>query len=176
LREKIAKIGYLRVGKKQNSMKKTAIFPGSFDPFTLGHQCVVGDGLKLFDRIVVGIGVNPSKSGLLEPQERLRLVVDLYRGEPRVEVMEYDGLTVDFARRVGAKYILRGLRNGVDFEFERNMMQVNQMLYPELMTVVLFTPPEYVAISSSFVREIHRFGGDTSQFMPEGICLEDYLR
>ena len=157
-------------------MEKIAIFPGSFDPFTLGHQSVVEDGLKLFERIVVGVGVNPSKSGLLAPSRRLQLIADLYRGEPRVEVKEYDGLTVDFARRVGATYILRGLRNGVDFEFERNMMQINRMLYPDLMTVVLFTPPEYVAVSSSFVREIHQFGGDASQFMPDGVDLNDYLK
>ncbi len=157
-------------------MANIAIFPGSFDPFTLGHQSVVDDGLRLFDRIVIGVGVNPSKPGLLEPSKRLQLIADLYRGEPRVEAMEYDGLTVDFARSVGARSVLRGLRNGVDFEFERNMAQVNQTLYPDLMTVVLFTPPEYVAVSSSFVREIHRFGGDTSRFMPQGIDLNDYLK
>ena len=157
-------------------MEKIAIFPGSFDPFTLGHQSVVDDGLGLFDRIVIGVGVNTSKAGLLAPAERLRLIADLYCGQPRVEAMEYDGLTVDFARQVGAGFILRGLRNGVDFEFERNMMQINQTLYPDLKTVVLFTPPEYVAVSSSFVREIYQFGGDTSRFMPDGIRLEDYLR
>ena len=157
-------------------MDKTAIFPGSFDPFTLGHQSVVNDGLKLFDKLVIGVGINTTKAGLLPMSRRLGLISDLYKNEPRVEVCEYEGLTVDFARQVGAKYILRGLRNGVDFEFERNMMQVNQALYPDLMTVVLFTPPKYVAISSSFVREIHQFGGDTSQFMPEGIKLEDYLK
>ncbi len=157
-------------------MEKIAIFPGSFDPFTLGHQSVVDDGLKLFERIVVGVGVNPSKSGLLAPARRLQLIADLYRSESRVEVKEYDGLTVDFARQVGATYILRGLRNGVDFEFERNMMQVNRTLHPDIMTVLLFTPAQYVAISSSFVREIHAFGGDTSPFLPKGIRLEKYLK
>ena len=157
-------------------MEKIAIFPGSFDPFTRGHQCVVDDGLKLFDKVIVGVGVNATKTGLLHPDRRLGLIADLYRHDPRVAAVGYDGLTVDFARKVGAKYILRGLRNGVDFEFERNMMQVNQALYPDLMTVVLFTPPQYVAVSSSFVREIHLFGGDTSHFMPEGVRLDDYLK
>lgn len=157
-------------------MEKIAIFPGSFDPFTLGHQSVVEDGLNLFDKIVIGVGINTSKSGLLPVNRRLDLISDLYKDEPRVKAVSYDGLTVDFAREVDAKYILRGLRNGVDFEFERNMMQVNQTLYPDLMTVVLFTPPQYVAISSSFVREIHQFGGDTSRFMPDGIRLEYYLK
>lgn len=157
-------------------MERIAIFPGSFDPFTLGHQMVVADGLKLFDRIIIGVGINTSKQGLLPVGKRLELIGDLYRGEPRVGAVTYDGLTVDFAREQGAQYILRGLRNGVDFEFERNMMQVNQTLNPAIMTVVLFTPPEYVAISSSFVREIHRFGGDTSSFMPEEIDLKNYLK
>lgn len=157
-------------------MEKTAIFPGSFDPFTLGHQSVVDDGLKIFDKMIIGVGINSSKKGLLPFDRRVDLISDLYRDNPKVDVLTYDGLTVDFAKQVNAKYILRGLRNGVDFEFERNMMQVNQTLYPELMTVVLFTPPEYVAISSSFVREIHLFGGDTSRFMPEGIDLKNYLK
>jgi len=157
-------------------MEKIAIFPGSFDPFTLGHQSVVSDGLQLFDKIVIGVGINSAKTGLLPASRRLDLIRDLYREESRVEVCEYSGLTVDLARRVGARYILRGLRNSVDFEFERNMMQVNQTLYPELMTVVLFTPPRYVALSSSFVREIHQFGGDTAPFMPAGIHLKNYLK
>jgi pantetheine-phosphate adenylyltransferase len=136
----------------------------------------VADGLKLFDRIVVGVGVNTSKQGLLPTEQRLALIEDVYRAEPRVQAVAYDNLTVDFAEQVGAGYILRGLRNGVDFEFERNMMQLNQTLNSAIMTVVLFTPPEYVAISSSFVREIYRFGGDTTPFMPDGIHLNDYLK
>ena len=171
------KIWYLRIKKPSaNSMERIAIFPGSFDPFTLGHKIVVDDGLKLFDKIIIGVGINTTKQGLLPVEKRMELIADLYTGEPRIEVMTYDGLTVEFARNVGAKYILRGMRNSVDFEFERNMMQVNQALHPEIMTVLLFTPPQYVAISSSFVREIYAFGGDTAQFMPEGIDLEKYLK
>ena len=122
------------------------------------------------------MGINTAKTCLLPIGQRLDLMGDINRTEPRVETVCYDGLTIDYARRVGAKYILRGLRNGVDFEFERNMMQVNQALYPDLMTVVLFTPPQYAAISSSFVREIHQFGGDTSRFMQDGILLKNYLK
>ncbi len=156
-------------------MKRTAIFPGSFDPFTVGHRIVMEDGLRLFDRIVIGVGINTEKQGLLTPEKRVTLITDVFAGEPKVEVQTYNGLTVDFARAVGAGYILRGMRNTVDFEFERNMMQVNRTLHPDIMTVLLFTPARYVAISSSFVREIHTFGGDTSPFLPEGIRLEKYM-
>lgn len=157
-------------------MKRTAIFPGSFDPFTVGHRIVMEDGLRLFERIVIGVGVNIEKQGLLTPERRVALISDVFADEPKVEVRTYNGLTVDFAREVGAGCILRGMRNTVDFEFERSMMQVNRTLHPDIMTVLLFTPAQYVAISSSFVREIHAFGGDTSPFLPEGIRLEKYLK
>jgi pantetheine-phosphate adenylyltransferase len=157
-------------------MKRTAIFPGSFDPFTEGHRIVMEDGLRLFDRIVVGVGINTEKQGLLPPERRVALIADVFAGQPKVEVRTYDGLTVDFARAVGAEYILRGMRNTVDFEFERNMTQVNRTLDPDIHTVLIFTPAQYVAISSSFVREIHSLGGDTAPFMPEGILLENYLK
>ena len=127
-------------------MERIAIFPGSFDPFTLGHQMVVADGLKLFDRIIIGVGINTSKQGLLPVGKRLELIGDLYRGEPRVGAVTYDGLTVDFAREQGAQYILRGLRNGVDFEFERNMMQVNQTLNAP--------PAEEIHPDFSFIKDI----------------------
>ena len=154
---------------------KTAIFPGSFDPFTVGHQALVSEGLRFFDKVVVAVGENPEKRGLLTTENRKRLIEDLYRDEPRVEVVSYSGLTGNYCREHELKFILRGMRNTVDFDFERNMMQINQRLYPEITTVLLFTPPEYVAVSSSVIREILSFGGDVAQFMPEGVDIKDYL-
>lgn len=154
---------------------KTALFPGSFDPFTVGHQALVSEGLRFFDKVVVAVGENPEKRGLLTTENRKRLIEDLYRDEPRVEVVSYSGLTGNYCREHELKFILRGMRNTVDFDFERNMMQINQRLYPEITTVLLFTPPEYVAVSSSVIREILSFGGDVAQFMPEGVDIKDYL-
>lgn len=156
-------------------MEKTAIFPGSFDPFTLGHKAVVDQGLGLFDRIVVGIGINSEKRGMLTVDNRIKLIRDIYKHDGRVEVVAYEGLTVDFIKSQKTDYVLRGMRNSVDFEFERNMMNINLALLPEMKTVLLFTPPELVAISSSIVREIYSFGGEVSKFMPEGVDISDYL-
>ncbi|MBR2424645.1 MAG: pantetheine-phosphate adenylyltransferase [Tidjanibacter sp.] len=154
---------------------KTALFPGSFDPFTVGHQALVSEGLRFFDKIVVAVGENPDKRGLLTTANRKRLIEDLYKDEPRVEVVSYSGLTGNYCRENELKFILRGMRNTVDFDFERNMMQINQRLYPEITTVLLFTPSEYVAVSSSVIREILSFGGDVAQFMPQGVDIKDYL-
>lgn len=156
-------------------MTKTALFPGSFDPFTLGHKIVVDQGLELFDRIVIAIGVNHEKRGLLTPESRAQLIRDLYVDEPRIEVETYDELTGEFCRKLGIKTILRGLRNSVDFEYERNIAQVNQTIFPELRTVLLFTPAQYVAISSSVIRELVAFGNDPKELLPEGIDLKKYL-
>jgi pantetheine-phosphate adenylyltransferase len=154
---------------------KTALFPGSFDPFTRGHEAVVREGLEIFDRVVIGIGSNSEKHGLLTIGNRARLVMDLYEGEPRVEVAVYEGLTCGFCREAGIKFLLRGMRNAVDFEYERNMMTVNRMLFPEITTVLLFTPPELAAVSSSMIRELLRFGGDPTEMMPAGIDIKDYI-
>lgn len=154
---------------------KTALFPGSFDPFTVGHQALVSEGLRFFDKVVVAVGENPEKRGLLTTANRKRLIEDLYRDEPRVEVVSYSGLTGNYCREHELKFILRGMRNTVDFDFERNMMQINQRLYPEITTVLLFTPSEYVAVSSSVIRDILSFGGDVAQFMPAGVDIKDYL-
>lgn len=155
---------------------KIALFPGSFDPFTLGHQAIVEDGLKIFDRIIVGIGSNSEKSGLLTVENRRRLIEDLYGENDRVRVAVYSELTGEFCLQTGAQFLLRGMRNTVDYEYERNMMVVNQMLFPEITTVLLFTPPRYVAISSSIIREIIEFGGDPKELMPDNIDIKNYLQ
>ena len=156
-------------------MNRTALFPGSFDPFTLGHKIVVDQGLELFERIVIAVGVHTEKRGLLTPENRARLIRDLYRNDSRIEVVIYNELTGKVCRQLGIDTILRGLRNTVDFEYERNIMQVNQTLFPEIKTVLLFTPARYVAISSSVIRELVTFGGDPTPLMPENIDIKNYL-
>lgn len=155
--------------------QRTALFPGSFDPFTRGHQALVAQALKLFDRVVVGIGDNPAKRGMLPAGKRQALIEDLYRGDPRVEAQVYTGLTGDFATAIGAVAIIRGVRNTTDFEYERTMEAANLRLYPHLTTVMLFTPPDVADISSSTVREVHAFGRSVREFLPEGVELENYL-
>lgn len=155
--------------------RETALFPGSFDPFTLGHKIVVDQALDFFEKIVVAVGVNPDKQTMLTTANRVRLVQDLYRDEPRIEVKPYHGLTGEFCRAEGIRVILRGLRNTVDFEYERSIMQINQTLFPELRTILMFTPPEYVAISSSAIRELVAFGGNPQALMPSNIDIKDYL-
>jgi pantetheine-phosphate adenylyltransferase len=156
-------------------MDRVALFPGSFDPFSLGHQAIVEQGLKIFDRIVIGVGANTDKRGLLAVANRKRLIEDIFHGVKRVGVTSYDGLTGDHCREQGIRFILRGMRNTVDYEYERGVMMVNQRLYPEITTVLLFTPPEYVAISSSVIRELCAFGRDPRELMPGNIEITDYL-
>ena len=157
-------------------MERVALFPGSFDPFTVGHKDLVVRGLKIFDRVVIGVGQNYSKRGLLSNENRVKLIEDTFRNEPRVSVEVYDSLTVDFCRERNIKFLLRGMRNAQDFEFERNMMQINNMLDSELMTVMLFTTPENEAISSSFVREMMAYGKDVSRYLPKEIDINNYLK
>jgi len=156
-------------------MERIVLFPGSFDPFTRGHAALVEEALNLFDRVVVGIGNNVAKTGLLPVEARKRLVDDLYAREPRVEAQIYTGLTGELAERIGACAILRGVRNTTDFEYERTMEAANLRLYPHLTTVMLFTPPDVADISSSTVREVHAFGRSVREFLPEGVELENYL-
>lgn len=156
-------------------MSRDALFPGSFDPFTMGHKYIVDEGLRLFDRIVVGIGANTDKHGLLTVENRVRLINDLYRNNPRVEALPYHGLTGEFCRELGITFMLRGMRNTVDYEYERSIMLINQQLYPEILTVLLFTPPQFVAVSSSTIRELIEFGRDPREFMPDNIDIKNYL-
>ena len=154
---------------------KTAIFPGSFDPFTRGHKAIVDEALKLFDRVVVAIGHNTQKRGMLTSEARKRVIEDVYRGNERVEVTVYSSLTGDEARRCGATSIIRSVRNATDFEYERTMERANRNIFPELSTVILMTPAEVEHISSSLVRELRAFGHDVTALMPEGIDLEKYI-
>ena len=147
-------------------MKKVAIFPGSFDPFTIGHASIVERGLPPFDEIVIGVGLNESKRALYAPAERVAAISRLYADEPRVRVESYDDLTIDFAHRVGAKFILRGLRSVKDFEYERDIANMNHRL-SGIETVLLFTEPHYSSVSSSVVRELIAFGKDVSDFLPK---------
>ena len=156
-------------------MERTAIFPGSFDPFTRGHATLVAEALHLFDRVVIGIGNNTSKQGLLRVENRKRLIDDIYRHNPRVEARIYTGLTGEFAEEVGACAIIRGVRNTTDFEYERTMEATNHRIYPDITTVMLFTPAPVADISSSTVREVLSFGRNVEEFLPEGIDINNYL-
>lgn len=157
-------------------MERIALFPGSFDPFTRGHAALVEEALNLFDRVVVGIGNNVAKRGLLAVEARKRLVDDLYADEPRVEAQIYTGLTGEHAERIGACAILRGVRNTTDFEYERTMEATNHRLCPSITTVMLFTPAPVADISSSTVREVLSFGRSVEEFLPEGVEIENYLK
>lgn len=145
---------------------KRAIFPGSFNPFTRGHQSIVQRGLQLFDEIVIGIGHNTAKQSDADVQTRLQTIAALYCGEPRVSVQIYDTLTVDFAQKVDAKFILRGVRTVEDFDYELQMADVNRLL-SGIETVVLFAEADKVEISSSLVRELQQFGKDVSEYLPK---------
>jgi pantetheine-phosphate adenylyltransferase len=156
-------------------MERVAIFPGSFDPFTRGHEAVVEEALRIFDKVIIAIGHNTSKRGMLTVEARKRLIERVYENEERVEVTTYTTLTGDEARRVGASTIIRSVRNATDFDYERTMDHANRAIYPELRTVVVIAPAEVEHISSSLVRELHAFGHDTSSLLPEGMTLTEYL-
>lgn len=147
-------------------MKRVALFPGSFDPFTNGHLDVVRRGAGLFDEIIIAIGNNSSKNRYLPVEQMVSMIEEVFRDEPRVSVQTYKGLTADYARQVGARYLLRGLRNTTDFEYENTIAQANRHVNPELETVFLITSPTLAAISSTIIREIHRFGGNVNDFVP----------
>jgi pantetheine-phosphate adenylyltransferase len=143
-----------------------AIFPGSFDPFTVGHESIVRRGLDIFDEIVIAIGVNSDKHSCFSVEQRIYFIRTLF--EDKLQVLTYNGLTVDFAKEIGATHILRGLRTSADFEFERAIAQVNKKL-SGIDTTFLLTTPEHTPISSSIVRDILRHGGDVSDFVPTPI-------
>lgn len=148
------------------SPKRIALFPGTFDPFTVGHESLVRRSLTLVDEMVIAIGVNDNKQSYFPLDKRLQMIRDLYQPEPRVRVESYNTLTVDFAREVGADFILRGIRTVADFEYEKTIAHMNRTL-SGIETILLFTEPTHAHISSSLVRELMRYGRDVSSFIPE---------
>jgi pantetheine-phosphate adenylyltransferase len=152
-------------------MPKTALFPGSFDPFTLGHEDIVRRALPLFDGLYIGIGENQDKRYQYTLEERMAMVQALYANEPKIQVVSYSGLTVHFAHTLGVQFLLRGIRNPSDFEFEKSIAQANRQMVPDLDTVFLLTTARYAYISSSIVRDVIRHGGDASVFLPDGLRL-----
>lgn len=157
-------------------MERIAVFPGSFDPFTIGHEEIVRRGLSMFDRIVVAVGVNAVKQGFLNIDTRLRVIEKVFRGEERVSVACYSGLTVDFCVKAGAGFIIRGLRTAADFEYERAVGQINKAMAPGIETVFLLTSPERTFISSTIVRDVVMNGGDASKFLPTNVTREDLFK
>ena len=151
---------------------KTAVFPGSFDPFTLGHESIVRKAMPLFDRIIVAIGANSSKSSTFDLEQRTRWVQETFADNKKIEAIPFQGLTVDFCRENNAQFILRGLRNPNDYQYESSIAQMNQALNSEVTSVFLICDPEFAAISSSIVREIYKNGGNVSQFLPKAMKLD----
>lgn len=156
-------------------MQRIAIFPGSFDPFTRGHEAIVDEALTLFDKVIIAIGHNPAKRGLLSVEARKRLIERVYHDNERVEVSIYTSLTGSEAQRLGATTIIRSLRNATDFEYERTMERANRHIFPELKTIMLLAPIDVEHISSSLVRELHLFGHPTEELLPKGIDINDYI-
>jgi pantetheine-phosphate adenylyltransferase len=147
-------------------MKRIALFPGSFDPFTHGHLDVVLRGARMFDEIIIAIGNNSSKQRYIPVDRMIEIIERLFKDQPNITARSYKGLTAEFAREVGANFLLRGLRNTTDFEYENTIAQANRHVNQELETVFLITSPALAAISSSIIREIHRFGGNVDDFIP----------
>ncbi|MFN3801868.1 pantetheine-phosphate adenylyltransferase [Belliella pelovolcani] len=147
--------------------KKIAIFPGSFDPYTKGHHDIVMRSLQLFDKVVIGIGYNSSKKNrYFDIDLMVSKIESVYEGNERVEVVVYNELTSSLAKRIGANFLVRGLRNTTDFEYENTISQMNRNLNEDLETVFLITSPEFAAISSTIIRDVHRFGATINEYLP----------
>lgn len=151
--------------KMNDNMAKTALFAGSFDPFTKGHYALVKRALPMFGKIIIGIGTNSGKKSMFPIEERIEAIEKAFAGEERVEVKTYSCLTMDFAKEIGADVLLRGVRNTKDFEYEREIADAN-LLFGGIETVLLISEPEHASISSSIVRELITYGKDVSEFLP----------
>ncbi len=147
-------------------MKRIALFPGSFDPFTKGHEDIVLRGLHLFDEIIVGIGHNTAKKRYFPVEVMQRMIEETFEKYPQIQTVTYDDLTANMARQLGARFLLRGLRNTTDFEYENSISQVNRHVYSDVETVFLITSPHLAPISSTIIRELHKYGHNVDEFLP----------
>ena len=154
---------------------KIALFPGTFDPFTLGHMSLVERGLRLVDEIIIAIGVNLEKKTFFPLEQRIKMLMSLFESNKKVKIQAYNGLTVDFAKETGAKFILRGVRSVNDFEYEKNIADINREI-AGIETFVLFTEPEFTHISSSVVRELLTYGKSVDAFVPEKLNINEYKK
>ena len=152
-------------------MTKIAVFPGSFSPFTIGHQSIIDRALPLFDKIIIAIGINSDKNEYFSIEERTEWITAVYANNTKIEVKCYEGLTVDFCKKEKANFILRGLRDSHDFKFEKGIAQMNKDLNSNIETVFLITPAQLSHISSTLIRDIIKHGGDVSKFIPKEINL-----
>ncbi len=152
-----------------NDMQRTCLFPGTFDPITLGHVDVIERAVSMFDKLIIGIGINSSKVPMFTVEQRTTWIKDIFKNDARIEVTSYEGLTVDFCRKVDAHYILRGIRYIADFEYEKAIADMNRMLAPDIETVFLTCSPAYSTISSTLVRDVIRNGGNAAMFMPKEV-------
>lgn len=156
-------------------MTRTAIFPGSFDPFTIGHESIVRRAEPIFDKIIIMIGFNANKKSFFSLKKRLKWINQVFENQSNIEVRVHEGLTVDFCKEVGAKYILRGLRTSSDFEYERAIAQINKKMHPEIETVFLLTLPEHTPVNATIIRDIVLHGGDASMFLPSGLDPKEFV-
>jgi pantetheine-phosphate adenylyltransferase len=155
-------------------MDKIAIFPGSFDPFTIGHESIVRRAIPMFDEIYIMIGNNANKQSFFSVEKRMKWINQVFKNEEKVKVRVHEGLTVDFCKEVKARYILRGIRTSSDFEYERAIAQVNKKMHPEIESVFLLTLPEHTPINASIIRDIVSHGGDASMFLPKGLDMSEF--
>jgi pantetheine-phosphate adenylyltransferase len=150
-------------------MERICLFPGTFDPVTLGHVDVIERAVSLFDKLVIGIGINASKQPMFSIEQRTRWMKDIFKNDSRIEVASYEGLTVDYCKKIGANYVLRGIRYISDFEYEKAIADMNRMLAPQIETIFLTCSPLYSTISSTLVRDVIRNGGNAGMFLPKEV-------
>ena len=156
-------------------MEKIAVFPGSFDPFTIGHENIVLRGLSLFDQIIIAIGMHSTKKPMLTVESRVEMINEIFKSNDRVYADSFEGLTVDYCKRVNATHMLRGIRTSADFEYERAMAQINKKMLPTVESIFLLTTPEHTPVNSTIIREIIEHGGDASLFLPAGVDINKFI-